>query len=408
MPCSACVPFSFLLRGAITKFDYLQQGIAIVLIFIGAKMLAEHWISQWIGKSQQVVLSLLVIVLCITGSIVYSVLKSEKECLKKKNPLQIHSTIKVVHAHATGYCRRSWIVRSEASPVVIHTLLTDSRKLINPDTSLFFALTGPRRDGHLFIPELYKAGLRYFVVSEKIIARNYPGAVFLVVDHVLTALQKLAAFHRSKFTADVIGITGSNGKTIVKEWIYQLLQADKNIVRSPKSYNSQIGVPLSVWEMDAANNLAIFEAGISQPGEMQQLASVIQPTIGVITNIGSAHSEGFKNNSEKLREKLLLFKGARIIIANGDNTLIRKEVDRLQQPAFYWGKDKSSALRILAVKKKATGTEVSMSHSGHKFSVQVPFTDEASIENAVTACAVAVYLKTGITTLQQRCSSFNR
>jgi len=287
-------------------------------------------------------------------------------------------------------------------PVVIHTLLTDSRKLINPDTSLFFALTGPRRDGHLFIPELYKAGLRYFVVSEKIIARNYPGAVFLVVDHVLTALQKLAAFHRSKFTADVIGITGSNGKTIVKEWIYQLLQADKNIVRSPKSYNSQIGVPLSVWEMDAANNLAIFEAGISQPGEMQQLASVIQPTIGVITNIGSAHSEGFKNNSEKLREKLLLFKGARIIIANGDNTLIRKEVDRLQQPAFYWGKDKSSALRILAVKKKATGTEVSMSHSGHKFSVQVPYTDEASIENAVTACAVAVYLKTGITTLQQR------
>ncbi|MCH5717088.1 Mur ligase family protein [Niabella hibiscisoli] len=220
----------------------------------------------------------------------------------------------------------------------IYTLLTDSRKLINPESSLFFALSGTRRDGHLFIPELYKAGLRYFVVSEKISAKGYPGAIFLEVNNVLGALQKLASFHRSQFDIEVIGITGSNGKTIVKEWLYQLLQADKTIVRSPKSYNSQIGVPLSVWEIEPTNDLALFEAGISQPGEMQQLQEIIQPTIGVITNIGSAHSEGFKNNAEKLKEKLLLFKNSRVIIANGDDTLIKEQVDQLSTPTFYWGK----------------------------------------------------------------------
>ncbi|MCH5596692.1 Mur ligase family protein [Niabella ginsengisoli] len=186
-------------------------------------------------------------------------------------------------------------------------------------------MSGPRRDGHLFIPELFKAGLRYFVVSEKINAKNYPDATFLLVKDVLAALQKLAANHRSKFKIDVIGITGSNGKTIVKEWLYQLLQDDKNIVRSPKSYNSQIGVPLSVWEIEAQHDLAIFEAGISQFGEMQKLETIIQPTIGVLTNIGAAHSEGFKNDTEKLKEKLRLFKNAKILIANADNDLIKKK-----------------------------------------------------------------------------------
>ncbi len=286
--------------------------------------------------------------------------------------------------------------------VAIYTLLTDSRKLVHPESSLFFALPGPRRDGHLFIPELYKAGLRYFVVSEKIISKNYPDAVFLEVDNVLTALQKLAAFHRSQFETEVIGITGSNGKTIVKEWIYQLLQAEKHIVRSPKSYNSQIGVPLSVWEIEPSNDLALFEAGISQRGEMQQLQEIIQPTIGVITNIGSAHSEGFKNNAEKLKEKLLLFKNSRIIIADGDDPLIKELVDQLAKPIFYWGRNESFPLQVVSTKKKNNGTEITLKYSGHKFSIQTPFTDTASIENIITACAVALYLETDIPTLQER------
>lgn len=286
--------------------------------------------------------------------------------------------------------------------VSIFTLLTDSRKLVNPESSLFFALAGPRRDGHLFIPELYKAGLRYFVVSETINTKNYPGSIFLTVPDVLAALQKLAAFHRSKFDIDVIGITGSNGKTIVKEWLYQVLQADKTIVRSPKSYNSQIGVPLSVWEIEPANDLAIFEAGISQPDEMLQLQQIIQPTIGVITNIGSAHNEGFRNNTQKLKEKLHLFKNSRVLIANGDDPLIKEQADQLPIPVFYWGSNKSFELEVNAVKKKNTGTEISLRYKGTKFSIQTSFTDAASIENIITTCAVALYLKTDHQILQKR------
>lgn len=286
--------------------------------------------------------------------------------------------------------------------VAISILLTDSRKLVNPESTLFFALSGPRRDGHLFIPDLYKAGLRYFVVSEKINAKNYPGAIFLTVDNVLTALQKLARFHRLKFDIEVIGITGSNGKTIVKEWLHQLLQQDKKIVRSPKSYNSQIGVPLSVWEMESSNDLAIFEAGISQPGEMQQLQEIIQPTIGVITNIGSAHSEGFKNNAEKLKEKLRLFKNSRVIIANGDDTAIKEQTDRLEAPVFYWGRNKSFPLQIAAIKKRKATTDLTLGYQGNKFQIQISFTDDASVENAIIAFAVALYLKTDIHSLQKR------
>lgn len=286
--------------------------------------------------------------------------------------------------------------------VPIATLLTDSRKLTHPESSLFFALNGPRRNGHLFVPELYKAGLRYFVVSEKIPAKKYPGSVFLKVDNVLDALQQLAAAHRSKFNIEVVGITGSNGKTIVKEWLYQLLMYDKNIVRSPKSYNSQIGVPLSVWEIQPANNLAIFEAGISQPGEMQRLETVIRPTVGIITNIGSAHSEGFKDNAEKLEEKLLLFKNSRIIVANGDDALIKGQLNRLQKPVFYWGRSKLCALQVNKVNKLETTTVINLTYSGQSFSVQAPFTDDASVENIITTCAAALCLGTGLLVLTER------
>ena len=176
-------------------------------------------------------------------------------------------------------------------------------KFIHPATSLFFALKGPRRDGHQFIAELYKKGVRNFVVSEEQDSSVYPNASFIFVADTLKALQQLAIYHRSQFAMPVIGITGSNGKTIVKEWLYQLLHEDYHIARSPKSYNSQIGVPLSIWQMDEQHTLGIFEAGISQPEEMEKLEKIIRPTMGILTNIGEAHNEGFTDKTQKLSGK---------------------------------------------------------------------------------------------------------
>src|SRR6201985_1753377 len=181
---------------------------------------------------------------------------------------------------------------------IIGTLLTDSRRINNAAEGLFFSLSG-RRNGHAFIAEAYAAGVRNFVVKEGPEIK-LPEANFLIVPDVLDALQKLSAFHRSKFNLPVIGITGSNGKTIVKEWLYQLMCADKTIVRNPKSYNSQIGVPLSVWQINERDDLGIFEAGISTVGEIEKLESIIKPTIGILTHIGPAHDEGFKSRQEKV------------------------------------------------------------------------------------------------------------
>ncbi|MEN9684769.1 MAG: hypothetical protein RLZZ28_555, partial [Bacteroidota bacterium] len=190
---------------------------------------------------------------------------------------------------------------------IVEHILIDSRKIVFPASSLFFALTGPRRNGHLFIEEAYQAGVRNFVVSTQMPDSFCSDANFLKVPDVLKALQAVACAHRKKFQLPVIGITGSNGKTIVKEWLYQLLHNDFSIVRSPRSYNSQIGVPLSVSLINEADNLGIFEAGISKAGEMGSLEQMIAPTIGVFTGLGEAHSEGFLHAKEKLQEKFLLF-----------------------------------------------------------------------------------------------------
>ncbi len=289
----------------------------------------------------------------------------------------------------------------KTSTITITTLLTDSRKLVHPESSLFFALNGPRRSGHLFIPNLYQSGLRYFVVSEKINVKQYPNAIFLIVKNVEAALQQLVAFHRTQFDMDVIGITGSNGKTIVKEWLFQLLQNHKKIIRSPQSYNSQIGVPLSVWELSQQYNLGIFEAGISTPGEMQKLAAIIRPTIGVLTNIGTAHSDGFRNNTEKLKEKLRLFEKAKIIIAHADDPLIKKEITKLKRPVFFWGTDQRCHLVVLSIKKKNTYTEIELSYKKEFFFIEIPFTDNASIENALTCCAVALCLNINTESITQ-------
>ena len=229
----------------------------------------------------------------------------------------ISSVAKIIHAD----------LLSLADDCSIKYLLLDSRKLSSPDNSLFFAIKGDRNDGHKFIADLYQKGIRNFVVSDvPEIFSQLSNCTLLKVDDTLQALQKLAEYHREQFSIPVVGITGSNGKTIVKEWLFQLLREDKNIVRSPKSYNSQVGVPLSVWEMQAENELAIFEAGISQPNEMQFLQQIIKPTIGIFTNIGQAHSENFESEIQKVQEKLKLFENCGTLIYCKDYTVIQEQV----------------------------------------------------------------------------------
>jgi Alr-MurF fusion protein len=256
---------------------------------------------------------------------------------------------------------------SKVADSAVEYLVLDSRKIYSPATSLFFALKGDRRDGHLFIAEVYKKGVRNFVVSDPPNNITYPEANFVVVENSLEALQQLAAYHRKQFTIPVIGITGSNGKTIVKEWLYQLLQPEYTIVRSPKSYNSQIGVPLSVWQMNEQHTLAIFEAGISQPGEMEKLEKIIQPTIGVLTNIGEAHNEGFISIEQKETEKRILFKNA-----------------VLPPP-----------LEIIEIKKQPGSTIInskSDKNSTETISIEIPFTDDASVQNAITCWQLLLML----------------
>lgn len=274
----------------------------------------------------------------------------------------------------------------------IDTLLYDSRRIYNPATSLFFALKGLRRNGHQFIEELYEKGIRNFVISDRIILKNFPEADFLLVSDTLEALQHLATWHRNKFKLPVIGITGSNGKTIVKEWLYQLLQEDQIIIRSPKSFNSQIGVPLSVWSISQEHQLGIFEAGISRPGEMNNLAKIIQPTIGILTNIGEAHSEGFTSLTEKAIEKMKLFSRCNILVFCRDNTgqfnpelshFVSYQRDHVS--FYHWSRNQSAWMNIRKVEKLHTGnTFVQGMNEGRPLQIEIPFSDDASIENAIT------------------------
>jgi transketolase C-terminal domain/subunit len=212
----------------------------------------------------------------------------------------------------------------------IDWILTDSRSLCFPEETLFFALKTKRNDGHKYLPELYERGVRNFVVGElPADMKSFQDANFLQLANPLKGLQKLAEKHREQFQIPVIGITGSNGKTIVKEWLYQLLSPDRVVTRSPRSYNSQIGVPLSVWLMNERTELAIFEAGISEMGEMEALQTIIKPTVGILTNIGGAHQENFFSLQDKCMEKLTLFKDCDVIIYDGDNELISSCVARV-------------------------------------------------------------------------------
>lgn len=282
---------------------------------------------------------------------------------------------------------------------VIEHLLPDSRKLIFPSTSLFFALKGPRRDGHQFIGDLYKRGVRSFIVSTRVELSELPEANILLVNDTTEALQQVAATHRRQFQVPVIGITGSNGKTIVKEWLNQLLMERYNIVRSPKSYNSQIGVPLSVWQMNASHELGIFEAGISTHSEMEKLEKIIQPTIGIFTNLGEAHSGGFSDDRHKALEKAILFKNAEKIVYNkdavslyldftgGDSSLFRKDAE-----FFSWSRKGNATLRIAKELRNDSLTQVTASYDGEDIELVIPFTDNASVDNAITCWCTLLLL----------------
>lgn len=282
-----------------------------------------------------------------------------------------------------------------ASGKLIDQLLLDSRKVIAPSTSLFFALRGPRRNGHQFISELYKKGVRSFVISDPVEKTQFPEADFLEVYDTLAALQSLVAHHRQQFSIPVIGITGSNGKTIVKEWLNQLLSEDHTIIRSPKSYNSQIGVPLSVWPMNEQHTLGIFEAGISEQGEMLRLEKMIRPTIGVLTNIGEAHSEGFIDADHKFREKLILFRNSRVIIGRSVDFEGREgALDMLGTDIrlLTWGKGENDQFKVQRIDKSDDQATVRLSMDTTEVIFSIPFTDDASVENAITCCCVLLHL----------------
>lgn len=296
--------------------------------------------------------------------------------------------------------------RTGNAPASIDWILTDSRSLCFPEETLFFALKTKRNDGHKYINDLYTRGVRNFVVSE--LPENltqYSDANFLQVAVPLKALQKLAARHREQFQVPVIGITGSNGKTIVKEWLYQLLCPDYTITRSPRSYNSQIGVPLSVWLMNEHTQLGIFEAGISEMEEMEALTPIIRPSIGILTNIGGAHQENFPSLQDKCMEKLQLFKDCDVIIYNGDNELISNCVSKSLFTAreIAWSmKDTERPLFIEKILKDETGTTIKYRYLGFFKEYRIPFIDDASIENSLHCLAAALYLMVPPETIAER------
>ncbi len=280
-------------------------------------------------------------------------------------------------------------------------LLTDSRSLCFPEETLFFALKSARNDGHKYISDLYRRGVRNFVVESRGIQEYCPNSAsemndanFLIVPSPLAALQRLAERHRDEFDIPIVGITGSNGKTMVKEWLYQILLPSQKIVRSPKSYNSQIGVPLSVWLLNEQTEVGIFEAGISEPGEMMALRDIIQPTVGVFTSLGSAHQENFRSMEEKCMEKLELMHDTQAMIYCSDNDIVSRCVRRMQYKGekIAWSQcDEQVAFFV----KTVDGTKISYRYKGEDGAFDIPFSDEASIEDCITCAATALYL--GIT-----------
>ena len=277
--------------------------------------------------------------------------------------------------------------RKGSEDALINWLLIDSRSLCFPKETLFFAIRTNRNDGHKYIGELHKRGVRNFVVSTLPIDIDaYPQSNFLLVHDTLQAMQQLAAHHREQFDIPVIAITGSNGKTTVKEWLYQLLSPDFNVCRSPRSYNSQVGVPLSLWLLNPHNDVAIIEAGISNPNEMDNLNRMIRPTISVITNIGEAHQENFFTKEGKCDEKLKLMRNCETAVINLQDEFITKVArQEVKDKVKYWP-------MVRNVEKKGTTATITFNLNGKQGQYTIPFIDNAAIENSVTCLATCASL----------------
>lgn len=290
-----------------------------------------------------------------------------------------------------------WVGNSHQA---VTQIATDSRSVTSGLGVAFFAIVGERFDGHRFISELYaNGGVRVFVVSSEVETENYSDAAFLFVANTLKALQKLAAYHRARFGYPVIGITGSNGKTIVKEWLSQLLSPERRLVRSPKSFNSQVGVPLSVLQMDADYEMGIFEAGISKPNEMHNLEPIIKPEIGIFTNIGSAHQENFSSLEQKCSEKMKLFSNSKVLVYCTDHKIIDSQAQALNKNGnelFTWGTAEHSSVKLLSKEVQGLSTFFEIEYRGEKNKLSIPFADSASFENAMHCIALMLHLNFSI------------
>lgn len=272
-----------------------------------------------------------------------------------------------------------------ADDLPIQYLITDSRKLTINKAAVFFAIKGLHHDGHWFLQELYFKGIRQFVVENPVDPSQFPEANILQVNSSIGALQLLAAAHREQFDIPIVGITGSNGKTIVKEWLSQLLFPQMKVVKSPKSYNSQIGVPLSVWQLNNVHEIGIFEAGISLPGEMTKLQKVMKPGIGIFTNIGTAHDEGFKDRREKILEKAQLFESSDKIIYCSDHKEIKEVLEEKFPPdrLLSWGTQAESKFKIMHLAKGSRSSIMRIAYERNEIEFTLPFRDDASIENCM-------------------------
>jgi alanine racemase len=300
------------------------------------------------------------------------------------------------------------LVQGSADAVVDHVIY-DSRKINNPHRSIFVAIVGRNHNGHQYIQDAYNKGVRCFIIQEEINLSSLSEACMIRVNNSLRALQLWAKQHRQKFSYPVWAITGSNGKTIVKEWLNQLLSPDLPIVRSPKSFNSQLGVPLSVLQLDVEYQLAIIEAGISEPHEMDILEEIIQPNWGIFTMIGAQHQEHFSSVEEKINEKLQLFKNCELLFYNSDDTVIKTAIDALNSniQKISWGKNDGAFLHINNITKGAGKTIIEASYLTENIQVEIPFSDDASIENACLCLLILTYLQMSKSHIQQRFSKLS-
>lgn len=283
-----------------------------------------------------------------------------------------------------------------SNDLVVKSIITDSRTSPIHPHALFVALVGERNNGHDYLQQAYANGCRFFMVSKEIDHRLFPEASIIQTPDTLIALQTLAAFHRMQMYMPVIGITGSNGKTVVKEWLYHLLNKDYKVYRSPRSYNSQIGVPLSVLGIEKKHGLAIIEAGISQSGEMQKLQYIIKPDMVVFTHLGTAHDAGFENHLQKAEEKLILAEGADCLVTPVDNVQLKEALEAFKQKQFIkiigWGYDTPASVNITKVEKSIIGSIITFIYKSSELKFEIPFADDASIANAITClcCLLAL------------------